>query len=472
MCQVRFIDCHCHLFNIADIPLYATVEAAELGINSLNALAVALASRKAGSELYQRKEIILFFERSIEENIEFLVQQVEEALAEDANIDVGLTVLTPLVMDFDLIRPTFLDQLHAGDGLVERDHAAGWSGLDAQLKDRKGQPFRLMMPERAVLKQITRLRDAVTNKDQWLLDRQFKILPFLGYDPRKLLDTGLDGFKTLWNTVGGVTDKVKRSDPGNLRNGDVIGVKLYPPMGFNPCGSSPAEQKLFLEFYAWLSENEIPITVHCQKGSYSTQTNKIAERTNPSNWANILGTEYKWKHGPLEGQTTELGRLMRINFAHFAGEEDMDDMVDWTQKGGIDQNTWAWTIVKMLKQYPNTYSDLAAFDFSPHQVGGIDIYNGAVNALFGLLDKDAGGVLPDVGTHMVCDKMLWGSDVPMIISGNWLRKECCDNNESHYKYLHGLFCETVQRCKNYNDDGKRGLIRKITVNNAMKFLFQ
>ena len=91
MDKVCFVDCHCHLFNIADIPLYATIEATAEGIDTLKALGAALASHKAGSALYNHKELLLFFERSIDENIELVVQQIEETLRE-AGSSAGLKI--------------------------------------------------------------------------------------------------------------------------------------------------------------------------------------------------------------------------------------------------------------------------------------------------------------------------------------------------------------------------------------------
>ena len=371
-------------------------------------------------------------------------------------------------MDFDEIVPNFAGQLRSKEELA----IEGTGGVKAVLKGRKGNEVNIMVPNRQVEVQITRLRDAIKKRDRWLEDRGFKILPFLGYDPRKLLNpNGFEDFKELWTRVGGITSPNLRSNPEHLKNSDVIGIKLYPPIGFNPYGESDEEREHYFKFYEWLAQNQIPITVHCQSlkgGSFSTKCDAVDHNTDPKRWKDILTAE---KY-PLSQNSISLKHL-RINFAHFAGEKDMDDMIDWKRwPNGIDKDTWAWTITELLHEYPNTYSDIAAFDFAPWSPMSIYEYNGAVNALVGLLDKDAQGDLYNGKERIVCEKTLWGSDVPMIISSNSMRYEFCEENESHYKNLFQSFCKAVSRCKKYHSEkDQKTLIRKITCDNTCQFLF-
>ncbi|MBL7031697.1 MAG: hypothetical protein ISR97_00755, partial [Nitrospira sp.] len=69
MSQKLFVDCHCHLFNIVDIPLYATLEG-KIEMGTLKRLvysfaaAAAILTGKAEDELKEREEFLRFFERS------------------------------------------------------------------------------------------------------------------------------------------------------------------------------------------------------------------------------------------------------------------------------------------------------------------------------------------------------------------------------------------------------------------------
>ena len=105
-----FIDCHCHVFNIVDVPAYLTLMD-KLQMSTIERLQVAIAAfihvadgKLPKSELEKHKEFIQFFESSIENNIQMLVGQIRTYLTECASQpDTTDILITPLLMDFDIL---------------------------------------------------------------------------------------------------------------------------------------------------------------------------------------------------------------------------------------------------------------------------------------------------------------------------------------------------------------------------------
>lgn len=101
---------------------------------------------------------------------------------------------------------------------------------------------------------------------------KIKICPFIGFDLRKLDDeNGLEYIKNLWEKY---SDKKNKNAPiDKLISGKVLGIKIYPPIGFSPYPSNKLYRKKYLEFYKWCCKEDIPLTVHCQEGSFNIDKN-------------------------------------------------------------------------------------------------------------------------------------------------------------------------------------------------------
>lgn len=383
MANKLFVDCHCHLFNIVDIPLYATL-AGKVEMGTLKRLAGsfllsgALLTGIGGNILKKKEEFIRFFERSIEDNLVWLARQVRET-ATDKTI-----IMTPLVMDFDKIHDKSSDILTEGNVEV----------------------------------QLQRLRSAIEATKGSCSNVFF--CPFIGLDLRKLAtDSGFDKIKRLWTKYG--TSKQDRLNRP-LKSGAVFGIKLYPPIGFNPNPTDDALQGKYLEFYNWCVEQEIPITTHCQgaSGSFSvgSKSREVNRNTHGKNWYHLFKKSPSIKN-------------LRINFAHFGGEDGTEDLVDWY---GVDTDSWTYYLIKLLKKYPNTYADISAYDFSDE---------GACENLVKILEWDKNNKFHEEGDYKLADKLLWGSDVPMVISNTAYRKGGDKHGKAEYRHLFKKFKDTV-----------------------------
>jgi hypothetical protein len=106
----------------------------------------------------------------------------------------------------------------------------------------------------------------------------------------------------------------------------VAGIKLYPPLGFNP-GRIDNKSKYL---YKFCEDRNIPITTHCSDGGFNAVGENAQFFSNPANgWLRVLEKYPK----------------LKLNFAHFGSE-----------KKGYE---WRKTILKLMLKYSNVYSDIS-----------------------------------------------------------------------------------------------------------------
>jgi len=440
----KFFDTHCHLFNIVDVPLYETLNG-KIEMNTVIKLLGAISASSAllsgflQNKIEDYKEFIQFFERGQDENIRALASQVlNTSKAEQV-------ILTPLVMDFDCTR-----------------HDCGEDnklcfGKDCPLQKSR-QTSATYDPTAAG--QFKRLQASINSfhdqHNDW--DQKIKILPFLGFDLRKLTpnnSTALAELKALWKSVG-ATKAERAQGFSSIESGTAMGIKLYPPIGFNPYPQQPEALQPYQEFYEWCIEEQIPITVHCQSGSFSTTKKKrtIKNNTHASNWLRLFED---WNSDKIDSDY-DINKL-RINFAHFGGENGLEDMIDLWRPHDTDTDSWTYLLVKLLQNYDHTYADLSAFDWAN---------SGDSENFVRLMKLDKDNDLPDSGVespHKLKDKLLWGSDVPMVVSDKSYRENTNQDGQSEYKHLWENFNSAIT-----NVPDKSRLVRSMSELNPEKFL--
>lgn len=423
-----FIDSHCHLFNLDDIAIYEFIRRLELSMEMrLGArIGALLPSKLIKKALGKFKKFVTFFESDRYDNILNTAKEMAQLsqIWPDSlsSFDDREKIMTPLVMDFEM----------------QQSHEKLWNQAHNLIKKTK---------------------EAVE-------DNQFpsktKVLPFLGVDMRRFwghatssIEERVDKFIT--DIVGEIKSPEERKDFEQLSSGDVIGIKFYPPLGFEPLPSDQEVREKYLIAYRRLAQfHDLPFTVHCQEPSYSL-TEDHERLTNPSNWEEILQEE-----GCKD---------IRINFAHFGGDEELIDTIRWSNRerdgrvfSGINKKTWTYTIIRMLKTYQNTYADISALDWK-NRLTGITL------KLLVEADNNNGfEELPD--NHKLENKLIWGSDYPMILDNFGTYQEIFEEflkslktNKSGGKkyYQSGQFMEKL------NIDT---FIEKIVNENPQKFLFK
>jgi len=107
------------------------------------------------------------------------------------------------------------------------------------------------------------------------------------------------------------------------KKGGFYGVKLYPRLGYHPQSGN------MRDLYAYCEANGIPITSHAGAGGFPPFGTNSGEFSNPENFRPIL---MKFPN-------------LKIDFAHW----------------GIGNDAWSESILSLMHDFPNVYSDLACY---------------------------------------------------------------------------------------------------------------
>ena len=179
-----------------------------------------------------------------------------------------------------------------------------------------------------------------------------RIIPFVHIDPRS-------GSPDMPGPIA--TEFIKQcTTPPGLEDVVFRGIKLYPPLGYNPDdGPDGPVDKIF----QYANENRLPVMVHCSQGGMITNSVKglehlnkkelrrrLMQYTSPSSYKNVL------KKYPD----------MRLCLAHFGGNQqwdayEHDDNGSAEDAPDNNNNNWVSTIADMMKSgnYTNLYTDVS-----------------------------------------------------------------------------------------------------------------
>lgn len=116
-----------------------------------------------------------------------------------------------------------------------------------------------------------------------------------------------------------------------LDEGSFLGVKLYPSLGYEIGGRE------LRRVYELCLERDVPVLLHCGHGGFYRQP-EFVDYCNPLHWDPVL------RDGLEE---------LRVCFAHFGGWQSLG------RPDGLDPGTWGATILRLMQERPNVYTDLA-----------------------------------------------------------------------------------------------------------------
>ena len=177
-------------------------------------------------------------------------------------------------------------------------------------------------------------------------DGIFEFYPFIGINP------SAHSFEFLVNHLNRFVDITHNIHPSHKLNDKeriFFGVKLYPPLGFDPWPQDGQELKKVRYLYDFCSKNRVPIITHCDdqgfKGIDPTQARKF---TDPATWKTVL----------------ENYPSLIIDFAHVGREYAINSkigLLDNVQARikKLPTGEWFYTLMDMIKEYDNVYTDIS-----------------------------------------------------------------------------------------------------------------
>ncbi len=116
-----------------------------------------------------------------------------------------------------------------------------------------------------------------------------------------------------------------------VESGAFLGVKLYPSLGYEVGGPE------LMKVYEFCIDRDVPILLHCSHGRFYRKK-EFVDYCSPAHWAPVI-----------QGELEEL----RVCFAHFGGWQSLG------RPDGLDPGTWGRTILDLMRDRPQVYTDLA-----------------------------------------------------------------------------------------------------------------
>lgn len=221
-------------------------------------------------------------------------------------------VLTPLIMDFGL----------KDSGNSRMTYKVRWKPIVAQVEDL-----------------CTGIRDYYRHRGKYLKEHPeplFQIIPFMGVNTqnyysekdkatgknisvslKQLLEKNFKNFKDDLSPqirrkhIDEIPWKDFNGNIESLRSHYFLGIKVYPPLGFDPWPEPGEERDKVCFLYDFCVEYNVPITAHCNPGGFLVHKD-FSEYSSPFKWESVLKT-YK---------------NLRLNLAHFGGT----DGKEWRRK--------------------------------------------------------------------------------------------------------------------------------------------
>ena len=233
------------------------------------------------------------------------IREAENQLLTDNGLVIGgktytKFVLTPLMMDF------------------------GRKGVEEDSDVHYGKPS-----EKPIVEQVTDVFNAIkkykkavssaslTRKYPYLTQntsRIFEIYPFLGLNTKNYDMTQLEKLlKKYFDNYHGSRDDLAANqgkfsgDIDDLKSNYFAGIKVYPPLGFDPWPEEQENLDKVKYLYSYCCDKGIPITAHGSAGGFVAVSNKkdLKKFTSIAKWVTVL-KEYP---------------TLKLNLAHFPMQE-------------------------------------------------------------------------------------------------------------------------------------------------------
>ncbi|HUX39427.1 MAG TPA: amidohydrolase family protein [Rectinemataceae bacterium] len=278
-----------------------------------------------------------------------------EALVRDGILRVGdlefdRAMVVPLVMDF---------------AAAPKDNPAIW--YDRQ-------------PPKEVTRQLRDLLEGIAHYRRSRPEGFLDIRPFLGVNTAlhdrgtlaALLGAAFEGYQSGLEAATRASRAMAAWD-GSWKANVFAGVKLYPPLGFDPFPPGGIEREKTDYLFGFCEERGIPIVTHCDDMGFRD-----------------LPLEEAWRYSSPERWSPRLraNPRLRIDFAHFGMQYSF-------RLGQGPRNEWTEAIVDLMREYEGVYADIAFNGCDP-------MYYDQLFSLIAREERRSG--------ELLSDRLLFGSD--------------------------------------------------------------
>lgn len=392
----KFYDVHCHAFNWSHLNVVLFLKRPEIkGLLAAGPL-VWLYNKVKPDTMRKFRNLLSLMENDIGSYFlltEYFFKNVEPKVVSPNNtVPIGdLTfkkiVLTPLIMDYGYMNMEQRDIFYNRPPRkpIREQVIDVFNGIKTYCENKLVLPARIGSGGKD-----DRLEYSSDYKDNKL----FEIYPFLGlntknYEPEQLERMLKKYFKdydgcqqSLYENMGKFNGDIE-----GIGSNFFAGIKVYPPLGFDPWPDDSYERKKVEILYDCCIKKSIPITTHCSDGGF-----KVDKNTD-----NYTAPELRWT------EVLKKYPELKINFGHFGYQSKLLWLLPRTQ--------WRDSIIELMSEYQNVYADFSCISLSDKEC------------------KHLEDLIEEKNTHyMLKDRILFGSD--FLISLIW--------TDSYNKYLNNF----------------------------------
>lgn len=326
MKEKAFYDIHMHALNLSHPYLLAFIQRLKIPqILVLNSILGPIASLLIGQNLNKIKNLLAVMENDIGSFFlmmeDYLKKDNGSPLLRDGRLHISgnvysKIVLTPLMMDF------------------------GYKSITDNPNTYYNE-----LSQKPIVEQVVDVFNGIKKYQNKSSNQLFEIYPFLGLNTQNY-DIGRIE-KMLAKYFGNYhasREELNRNmgefdgDIEHLGSNSFAGIKVYPPLGFDPWPDDQEELEKVKYLYHYCSRNSIPITAHGSEGGFVViPTKEARDYTSISKWESILKVE-------------EYSKL-KINLAHFPIPEK--------RLGIFPKKRRLRDILKLVSNYDNVYVDFS-----------------------------------------------------------------------------------------------------------------
>ena len=174
----------------------------------------------------------------------------------------------------------------------------------------------------------------------------FEFYPFIGINPAVHSADFLKSHLERFVDTSHVMHPLHRSKD---RERIFFGIKLYPPLGFNPWPQDREELAKVRYLYDFAMRNRIPIITHCDdQGFKGVDPIDAWKYTDPAAWKTVLEN-----YPSLIIDFAHVGRQYAVN----TGSRLIDTVQARIKK--LPESEWFYTLMDMIRTYDNVYTDIS-----------------------------------------------------------------------------------------------------------------